>query len=179
MATTKWTLDPVHSEVNFKVKHMMISTVRGNFSAFDVTAETTEDDFKNAAINFSADASSVSTGNEQRDGHLKSGDFFDVENFPKITFESNELRKSSDKGDYVLAGNLTIKDTTKPVELEVEFGGINKDPWGNIKAGFTVETKINRKEFGLTWNAALETGGVLVSDDVSIVAEIQMVKSAS
>jgi len=175
MATTKWNLDPTHSEIQFKVKHLAITTVTGSFGSFEATAETSSDDFSAAKIAFSADVASVNTGNEQRDGHLKSADFFDAENTPKITFVSTKLDKV-DAGNFKLQGDLTIKGVTKPVSLDVEFGGIGKDPWGNTKAGFTLSGKINRKDWGLNWNAALESGGVLVSEDVKILAEVQLVK---
>ncbi len=173
MTTTKWSLDPAHSEVNFKVKHLMISTVTGKIEKFNVNVDASGDDFTNAKISFEADMKSLSTNNEQRDTHLKSPDFFDVEKFPKMKFESNAVTKNSD-GNYTIKGNLTIKDVTKPLEIPVEFGGSAKDPWGNSKAGFSIETKINREDFGLTWNAALETGGVLVGTDVKVSAEIQL-----
>jgi polyisoprenoid-binding protein YceI len=176
MATTKWALDPTHSEIHFKVKHLMITTVTGSFNKFTAAAETESEDFSNASISFSAETASVDTGNEQRDGHLVSADFFDAEKFPTLSFVSTEYKKDGD--DYTLTGNLTIKDVTKPVTLSVEFGGVAKDPWGNTKAGFTLSGKINRKEFGLTWNAATETGGVLVSEDVKLLAEIQLVQQA-
>ncbi|MBY0425636.1 MAG: YceI family protein [Cytophagales bacterium] len=177
MATTKWNLDPTHSEVQFKVKHLMITTVTGNIGSFEITSETESDDFSAAKISFSADAASIDTGNEQRDGHLKSADFFDVEKAPKIEFTSTKVEKL-DASNLKLTGNLTIKGTSKPVTLDVEFGGIQKDPWGNTKAGFTVSGKINRKDWGLNWNATVEGGGVLVSEDVRILAEIQLVKQA-
>ncbi|MFO0356485.1 MAG: YceI family protein [Sphingobacteriaceae bacterium] len=177
MTTTKWGLDAAHSEINFKVKHMMIANVSGNFTKFNVNAETEGDDFSKAKINFTADTASIYTNNEQRDGHLKSPDFFDAEKFPQLKFESDSITKKSDD-EYVMNGNLTIKDVTKPVALNLNFGGIGKDPYGNTKAGFTVEGKINRKDFGLTWNAALETGGMLVGEDLKIHSEIQLAKQA-
>lgn len=173
---TKWNLDPAHSELGFKVKHMMITNVSGSFGKFDVAAETTDKDFTTATISFSADVSSISTSNADRDNHLKSADFFDAEKYPQIKFVSTKVEKRDDE-NLVLHGNLTIKDVTKPVKLDVEFGGIGKDPWGNEKAGFTLSGKINRTEFGLNWNAALETGGVLVSEEVRIIGEIQLVKA--
>lgn len=175
MGTQKWTLDPSHSEMQFKVRHMMITNVTGNFTSFNVEASTEEHDFSTATIRFSADVNSISTNNEQRDGHLKSADFFDAAQFPAIQFESNALRAAGD-GEYTLEGTLTIKGVSKPVVLQVEAGGIAVDPYGNTKAGFTLSGKISRGEFGLTWNAALETGGVMVSDEVKIQAEIQLVK---
>ena len=177
MTTTKWGLDAAHSEINFKVKHMMIANVSGNFTKFNVNAETEGDDFSKAKINFTADTASINTNNEQRDGHLKSPDFFDAEKFPQLKFESDSITKKSDD-EYVMNGNLTIKDVTKPGALNINFGGIGKDPYGNTKAGFTVEGKINRKDFGLTWNAALETGGMLVGEDLKIHSEIQLAKQA-
>jgi polyisoprenoid-binding protein YceI len=177
METTKWGLDAAHSEINFKVKHMMIANVTGNFTKFNVNAETQGDDFSKAKINFTADTASINTNNEQRDGHLKSPDFFDAEKFPHLKFESDSITKKSDD-EFVMNGNLTIKDVTKPVALNINFGGIGKDPYGNTKAGFTVEGKINRKDFGLSWNAALETGGMLVGEELKIHSEIQLAKQA-
>jgi len=176
MSTTKWTLDPTHSELEFKVKHLMITTVTGSLGSFNASLTIESDDFENAKVSFDGDLNTIETGNKDRDNHLKSGDFFDAEQFPKVTFESTSLEKDGD--DYVLKGNLTIKDTTKPVKLTAEFGGIATDPWGNTKAGFTLSGKINRTDFGLTWNAALETGGVMVSEEVKIAGELQFVKQA-
>lgn len=177
MSTTKWALDPTHSEINFKIKHMMISNVTGSFTNFNVTAETDGDNFVNSKVSFTTDVNSIYTNNEQRDGHLKSGDFFDMEKYPQIKFEGTKFEKASDE-EYALHGNLTIRDITKPVSLKVDFGGIAKDPYGNIKAGFTLDGKINRKDFGLTWNAATEAGGLLVGEDLKVQAEIQLVKQA-
>lgn len=176
MATTKWVLDPTHSEVLFKIKHLMITNVTGSFAAFDVTAETDGDDFSNAKITFSANTNSITTNNEQRDGHLKSPDFFDAEKYPQIKFISTKFQSTGNDKSFELTGNLTIKEVTKEVKLAVEFGGIAKDPYGNIKAGFSISGKINRADFGLTWNAALETGGVVVSEEVRLSSEIQMIK---
>lgn len=176
MATTKWTLDPTHSELEFKVKHLMITTVTGKFNQFTSELVTEAEDFSDAVVSFEAQVSSIDTSNTDRDNHLKSGDFFDAEKFPVLKLESAKLTKDGD--DYTLNGSLTIKDTTKPVKLKVEFGGIAKDPWGNVKAGFTLNGKINRTDFGLTWNAALETGGLMVSEDVRILGELQFVKQA-
>ncbi len=176
MATTKWVLDPTHSELQFKVKHLMITTVTGNIKSFSAELDSEGDDFTNAVISFSGNINSIDTGNGDRDAHLKSGDFFDAEQYPAITFQSTDVEK--DGGDYIVKGNLTIKDVTKAVKLNAEFGGIATDPWGNTKAGFTLSAKINRTEFGLTWNAALETGGVMVSEEVKILGELQFVKQA-
>jgi len=175
MSKTSWALDPSHSEMQFKVKHLMITTITGTFKKIDVSAETEGDDFTTATINFSASTASVDTGSEHRDGHLKSDDFFSSDKFPEMTFKSSGLAKKDDE-NFVLDGNLTIRDITKPVKLNVEFGGIAKDPYGNIKAGFTLSGKINRKDFGLTWNAPTEAGGLLVSEDVRLSSEIQLVK---
>ncbi|MDR6785791.1 polyisoprenoid-binding protein YceI [Pedobacter africanus] len=176
MATTNWALDPAHSELQFKVKHLMITTVTGSLKSLNASLTSPSDDFEDASVKFEAETASIDTGNNDRDNHLKSGDFFDADQFPKITFESTSLEKDDD--DYKLKGNLTIKGITKPVKLDVEFGGIATDPWGNTKAGFTISGKINRTDFGLTWNAALETGGVMVSEDVKILGELQFVKQA-
>lgn len=153
----------------------MISNVKGEFRQF--TAEINGSDFTTASIRAKIDAASISTNEDARDKHLRSADFFDVENFPELTFEGTSFKKLNDE-NYLLKGNLTIKGTSREVALDVEFGGINKDPWGNEKAGFSLQGKINRKDFGLNWNAALETGGVLVSDEVRIFGEIQFVKQS-
>jgi polyisoprenoid-binding protein YceI len=172
---SKWVLDPTHSEILFKVKHLMITNVKGEFRKF--SASIAGEDFQNSPIEVSIDASSIFTNEENRDGHLKSADFFDVENHKELTFKSTSVNKI-DNENYKLIGILTIKGISKEISLDLEFGGINKDPWGNQKAGFSVNGKINRKDWELNWNAALETGGVLVSDEVKIIAEIQVVKQA-
>ncbi len=173
---TIWTLDAAHSEVSFKVKHLMISNVKGEFK--NVTGSIEGEDFANAKVHASIEAASIFTNNTDRDNHLRSADFFDTEHYPEITFESSAFRKL-DNENYKLTGLLTIKGVRKEVSLDVEFGGINKDPWGNEKAGFSIDGKINRKDWGLNWNAALETGGVLVSDEVKIQTEVQFVKQVS
>lgn len=167
---TKWNLDTTHSEITFKVRHMMISNVKGAFNTFTAEVEAEDDTFKNAKVSATINVDSIDTNNADRDTHLKSADFFNVEQNPTITFESDSLADD-------VTGHLTINGVTKPVQLEVEFGGINQDPWGNTKAGFTFEGKIKRSDFGLNWNAALETGGVLVSDEVKISGELQFVKA--
>jgi polyisoprenoid-binding protein YceI len=177
IAKTKWNLDPTHSELGFKVKHMMITNVSGTFGKFDAHVETTDVDFGTAKIEFTADINSITTANADRDNHLKSPDFFDAANYPQLKFVSTKMEKK-DEENYILQGNLTIQDVTKPVKFNVEFGGIGKDPWGNEKAGFTITGKINRTDYKLNWNAALETGGVLVSEEVKLQAEIQLVKQA-
>lgn len=172
MATTKWAMDPTHSELQFKVKHLMITNVTGRFDTFTAEVESDDDNFSNAKVSFSAQAGSINTNNEQRDGHLRSADFFDADVFPELKFESSSYHAASGK----LSGNLTIKGVTKPVTLDVEFSGTNKDPWGNQKAGFSLSGKLNRTDWGLTWNAALEAGGMLVSEEVRLQAEVQFVK---
>ncbi len=177
MANVTWKLDPTHSEIQFKVKHLMITNVTGSFTDFSAEAESADDKFSEPKVSFTAKTASVNTANEQRDGHLKGADFFEAEKYPEIKFVSSGAKNYDTEGNFQLEGDLTIKGVTKPVVLNVEFGGVAKDPWGNIKAGFTVNTKINRNDFGLTWNAPIETGGFLVSEEVRISAEIQMVKS--
>lgn len=176
MATTKWVLDPTHSEVQFKIKHLMITNVTGSFNSFEVHAEAEDNDFTKAKISFSAAVDSISTNNSQRDGHLKSADFFDAEKYPAITFAATKAENIDNDGSYSLLGDLTIKGVTKPIRLSVEFGGVTNDLYGNTKAGFTINGKINRTDFGLTWNVALETGGVVVSEEVRISSEIQLIK---
>lgn len=166
---TKWLLDPTHSEITFKVKHLMISNVKGEFTTFNAEIDAEDDTFANAKVSAIIDADSIFTNNTDRDNHLKSADFFNAEVNPKITFEATSLNGN-------VTGNLTINGITKPVTLDVDFGGINSDPWGNTKAGFSFEGKIKRSDFGLTWNEALETGGVMVSEEVKIAGELQFVK---
>jgi len=175
MATYK--IDAAHSEITFKVKHLMITNVTGSFTQFDATMESEAADFSDAKISFEADVNSVNTNNEQRDGHLKSDDFFAAEKFPKLTFVSKSFTKKSDD-EYTLTGDLTIRDVTKTVDLTVEFGGNMVDPWGQAKAGFEINGKINRKEFGLGWGAVTEAGGVVVSDEVKLHLGVQMIKQA-
>ncbi|WP_313504369.1 YceI family protein [Kaistella carnis] len=166
----KWNLDPSHSEITFKVRHMMISNVKGSFNTFTAEMEAEDDTFKNAKVKATIHTDSISTNSADRDKHLKSEDFFNVEANPQITFETDSLNNE-------ITGNLTMNGVTKPVQLDVEFGGINVDPYGQTKAGFSFEGKIKRSDFGLNWNAALETGGVMVSDDVKIAGELQFVKA--
>lgn len=167
---TIWKIDTAHSEVQFKVKHMMIASVTGTFEKFDATIEADGDKFENAKISFTADAASVNTNSTDRDNHLRSADFFNADNHPQISFESTAFIGEN------LSGNLSMRGVTKPVTLHVDFGGVGKDPWGNVKAGFTITGKINRKDWGLNWNAALEAGGVLVSEDVRINCEVQFTR---
>lgn len=177
MSLAKWSLDPTHSEINFKIKHLMISTVTGNFKQFNLEVET-NDDFESAKkIEFTADIDSINTNNEQRDAHLKSADFFNAEQHSQIVFSGTNYEANGDEGK--LHGNLTIAGITQPITLNVEFGGVAVDPYGQTKAGFTVSGKVSRKDFGLTYNAALETGGVMLGDEIKINAEIQLVKQAA
>jgi polyisoprenoid-binding protein YceI len=175
-AKTNWIIDPAHSEVHFKVKHLVISTVTGTFNSFAGSMESESDDFQNASIEFSLDVESIDTNQEQRDGHLKSADFFDAAQFPKISFKSTSFKKVGD--DYELAGDLTIKNVSKPVQLGVEFGGRATDFYGNDKAGFEVSGKISRKEFGLTWDGITEAGAIVVGDDIKLQINIQFAKQA-
>ena len=173
---TLWKIDPTHSEIEFKVKHLVISTVTGKFKNFDATVEAEESTFEGAKISFNADIASIETGVEDRDNHLKSADFFDAENFPKLTFDSTSFEKTGDS-TYKLTGNLTIKDVTKEVTLNVEHGGTVEDPYGQTKAGFEISGEINRKEFGLTWSAVTEAGSVVVGDTVKLIMNVQVVQS--
>lgn len=177
MATnTTWVIDPTHSEVQFKVKHLVISTVTGNFRSFDGKAVSVNDDFTDSEIEFTIDVNSIDTNQEQRDAHLRSADFFDAEKYPKISFKSTSFKKEG--SDYKLVGDLTIKDVTKQVKLDVEFGGTAGDFYGNTKAGFELTGKISRREFGLVWSGITEAGTVVVGDDIKLVLSVQFVKQA-
>ena len=173
----KWTIDPMHSEVQFKVKHLVISTVTGSFKKFEGTAEASADDFGGAAVTFSADADSIDTNQEQRDGHLKSPDFLDTAAHPKMTFVSTSMVKTSGN-NFSLKGDLTIKGTTHPVELSAEYGGSAADSYGNYRSGFEVTGTINRKDYGLTWSGVTEAGNIILGEDVKIIANIQLIKQA-
>lgn len=176
---TKWIVDTVNSQVGFKVKYLVFSTVRGSFKEFDASIYTTgEENFQNAEIDFWANPASINTGNEERDAHLTSNDFFDVEKFKGINFTSNTFLNADNGGHYEMYGELTIKGIKKQIKLNVEFAGLIKDPWGTEKAVFNIQGKINRRDWGLNWNAALETGGVLVSEDVWINCEVQLVQQS-
>lgn len=167
---TNWKLDPTHSEIEFKVKHMMISTVTGSFAEFDATVEAADDTFKNGDFSFSAKIDSISTKNADRDTHLKSDDFFNAEQYPELTFKS----KSFDGEKMV--GDLTIRDITKEVTLDVDFNGIAEDPYGQTKSGFEITGTLNRKDFNLSWNAVTEAGSIVVSDKVKLIANLQFIK---
>lgn len=174
--TTKWSIDPMHSEVQFKIKHLVISTVTGSFKKFEGAIITDGEDFDDADVNFEMDVKSIDTNQPKRDEHLRSGDFFDAETYPKIRFNSTSYVKSG--GDYKMVGNLTMKGITQPVELDVEYGGSQKDMEGNLKHGFEITGKINRKKFDMTYNAHTETGGLTLGEDIKLIANIQVAKSA-
>jgi polyisoprenoid-binding protein YceI len=177
MANTTWALDPTHSELQFKIKHLMISTVTGQFNQFTATVETEDDDFSTAKVHFQADVNSISTNNEQRDMHLKAGDFFDAEKYPSVIFEGERMEKISED-EFKLYGTITVRGISKKLVLNVEFGGITQDPWGNTRTGFSVTGKINRYDFGITFGTVSETGGLLLGDEVKINANVQFVKQA-
>ena len=178
MSTTTWNLDPAHSSAEFKVRHMMISWVRGKFTGLTGTLTLHDTDQSAHAVEASIDVASITTGAADRDGHLKSGDFFNAEQFPTLTFKSTDV-KPAGKGEFTVTGGLTMHGVTKSVTFDVEeFSDPAKDPWGNQRVGLIATTKINREDFGLTYNAALETGGVLVGKDVTITLDVQFVKAA-
>lgn len=172
MANTTWQLDPAHSEVTFRVRHLVIASVSGKFDRFSSALNTVGDDFSTANVEFAVDTASVNTGVDARDNHLRSDDFFNSDKFPQMSFKSTALKSTAD-GGHQLEGLLTIRDVTKPVVLNVEFGGTAVDPYGNHKAGFEITGKVNRKEFGLQWDALTEAGGAVVSDEVKLHANVQ------
>mgnify|MGYP003454944834 FL=1 len=167
----KWNVDAAHSSIGFSVKHMMVSKVRGSFGDFGAEVEANETDLTAANIAFTIKVASINTGNEDRDNHLRSADFFDVEQYPEIKFVANNITKKDD--EYEIAGDITIKDVTKPIVFEAEYGGKGTNPWGQEVVAFSAETKLNREDFGLTWNQALETGGVLVGKDIKITIDLE------
>lgn len=174
MAIT-WKPDPAHTEIQFKARHLMITTVTGYFKKFDIEVVTENEDFTTASkILFTADINSINTNNADRDTHLKSADFFNAEQHSQLRFEGRTYEKSGDA--YNLHGDLTIRGATRPITLSVEFGGTVVDPYGQTKAGFTVDGKISRKEYGLLWNAVTEAGQVVVSDEIKIHCEVQLIK---
>ncbi|MBI5949932.1 MAG: YceI family protein [Chloroflexi bacterium] len=172
-----WNVDPAHSSVGFGVRHMVMSTVRGQFKDYAVAAEVDENDLSRSTATVTIQAASVDTGAADRDAHLRSGDFFDVENYPVITFATKRLEPKRD-GDYRLIGDLTIRGVTREVALDAEVTAPLKDPWGNTKAGLSAEGKINRKDFGLGWNAVLEAGGLVVADTVKLAIDLELAKAA-
>ena len=175
MAKSVWTIDPSHSEIGFNVAHMMFTKVSGKFNDFHATVENDDDTFETSEIFFSAAVSSIDTNNIDRDNHLRSTDFFDIAKFPKISFKSTGIKKISE-GQFEISGDLTIKDVTKVVTLAAAYSGLMKDPWGNTKVGVSLSGKINRNEFGLTWNVSLETSGVLIGEEIKLQSEIQLIK---
>ncbi len=174
---TKWSIDPAHSEIAFKVKHLMISNVRGTFRKFDADIHTNGLDFTTAMIDLWIDPSSVNTGDEKRDEHLKSPDFFDVMKTKEITFKAETISKADAAGNHEMWGELSIKGISKNIKFNVVFGGIITDPWGNERAGFTVTGKINRKDWDLNWNTALNAGGMMVGEEIKIICDIQLINS--
>ena len=175
--TTTWNLDPIHSNAEFKVRHMMISNVKGQFKGLTGTLKLNHADPRESGVEVSIDAATIHTNDAQRDAHLKSADFFDVEKFPTLIFKSNRVSKNKD-GEITVAGDLTIHGVTRNVVLEVEGPSAPaKDPWGSTRIGLSATTRVNRKDFGLTWNAALETGGIMVGDEVTITLDIQFIKA--
>ncbi len=177
MATTKWILDPTHSELGFKIKHLMITNISGSFKNFQAEAKTEGEDFSTAKINVTVDMASITTNNEQRDFHLRNSDFFEVEKHPELKFSSTKIEKA-DSDSFALYGELTLKGVTKPVKLNVEFSGVTKDPWGGERAGFSLTGKIKRSDWGINFNSLLETGGLALGEEVKISAEVQMVKQS-
>jgi polyisoprenoid-binding protein YceI len=175
MAT--WKIDSVHSDVEFKIKHLMITNVTGYFGKYDATVEASGDDFTDAKITFEADVNSISTKNEQRDQHLLAEDFFHAGQYPKITFVSTSVKKI-DNENLKVSGDLTMRGVTKPVELDVEYSGVVKDPYGQTKVGFEVKAKVNRKDFGVSFNAITDNGGVMLGEEVKLLANVQFVKQA-
>jgi polyisoprenoid-binding protein YceI len=177
MANTKWVLDPTHSELGFKIKHLMITNVSGNFKEIEAEVQTKGEDFTTAQIEAKIKTASINTNNEQRDAHLRTSDFLEAEKYPEILFTSSRVEKIDNENFYVY-GNLTLKGITKPVKLNAEYSGVTKDPWGNERSGVIITGKINRSEWGVTFNTVLETGGVALSDEIKIHSEIQLVKQA-
>lgn len=178
MATTKWISDPLHSELNFRIKHLMITNVSGSFKNFNVELITEEEDFTKAKIGVTVEMSSINTNNEQRDGHLRNSDFFEVEKYPQLNFRSTKIEKMNDE-TFTLYGELTLKGITKPVKLNVEYSRVTKDPWGGERAGFAITGKINRSDWGISFNNILETGGLALGEEVKIHSEIQLVKQVA
>ena len=175
MSPTKWVLDPTHSELGFKIKHLMITNVSGAFKDFHVEVESRNQDLTKAQIHATVQIGSIDTHNEQRDAHLRNSDFFEAEQYPQMLFNSTRVEKTAAE-NYLVYGNLTLKGITKPVKLNVEYSGVTKDPWGSERAGFIITGKINRSEWGINFNGVLETGGLMLAEEVKINSEIQLVK---
>ena len=177
MANTTWLLDSTHSELGFKIKHLMISNISGSIKTFNVEATMKDEDFSTAQIRLTAEMASISTNNEQRDAHLRNSDFFEVEKYPELVFNSTKVERVDDE-TFKVHGDLTLKGVTKPVQLNVEYSGVTKDPWGGQRSGFVVSGKIKRTEWGVNFNGVLETGGLALGEEVKIQSEIQLVKQA-
>ena len=175
METTKWKLDPVHSEIGFKVRHMMLTNVSGKFQNFSGMLERGDESFDKAAFTFKGDVNSITTGNEDRDAHLLSADFFNAEEFPEMSFVSDSFTKINDR-EFELSGNFTIHGVTQPLKLAAIFEGVNEDPWGNTRAGFTFSGKLLRKNWNLNWNSLLETGGMMVGEEITLNIQLQFIK---
>lgn len=176
MTKIKWEFDPMHSELGFKIKHLMITNVSGSFKKFHVEVETRDDDFSTAQVKVKVDMNSIDTNNVQRDEHLRNSDFFEVDKYPELIFSSTRMERSDDE-NFILYGDLTMKGVTKPVQLNVEYNAISKDPWGGTRAGFVVTGKINRNDWGVSFNGAMEAGGLVLGEDVKLNSEIQLVKT--
>jgi polyisoprenoid-binding protein YceI len=174
---TKWLVDTAHSDITFKIRHLMIANVKGSFKIFDASIYTNGDDFTTAQIDLWIDVSSITTNDVKRDEHLKSDEFFDVQNHKQITFVSSGIEQTNENNTWRLWGNLTIKGIAKKITLDVEYGGLMKDPWGNYKAGFSVTGAINRKDWDLTWNTGLDSGGVMLGDEIKITCDIELIKA--
>lgn len=178
MAKNNWNVDPTHTGIHFSVRHMVVAKVRGRFSKYSVDLKLDGEDLTQSTVTATIDAASIDTGTAQRDDHLRSPDFFDAEKYPELRFQSTRIERVSDE-QYRLVGNLTIRDTTREVTFDVEYGGRAKDPWGNERAGFFAKGSIDRKDFGLGWNQVLETGGVLVGDKVELELELEAIKASA
>jgi polyisoprenoid-binding protein YceI len=178
MTTNDWNIDAVHSGINFSIRHMVVSKVRGRFAKYAGTINIDDGDLTRSVIDATIDASSIDTGTAQRDAHLRSADFFDAERFPELKFRSKRIERTADDR-YRVIGDLTIRDVTREVSLDVEYGGQAKDPWGNQRVGFVAKASVDRNDFGLKWNQVLEAGGVLVGDRVDVELEVQAVKAAA
>ena len=178
MTNTTWSLDATHSELHFKVKHLMISTVTGQFNKFNATVDTDGEDFTTAKVHFRAEVNSISTNNEQRDAHLRTGDFFEAEKYPDLLFEGEKMEKTGDD-EYKLHGTITIKGVSKRISLDASFGGITTDPWGNTRTGFSLSGKINRHDYGISFGGVSETGGLILGEEVKILANVELVKQVA
>lgn len=178
VGTTTWTIDPAHSKISFSARHMVITEVTGQFDKFDLKMTTEGEEFTNSNIEFTIDAQSVNTGIQDRDNHLRSADFFEAEKYPELKFVSKTIKKTDDE-EYKMTGDMTIRDITKEIELDVTYGGQIVDPWGNTRAGFSIKGKLNRFDFGLRWNSLIEAGGAVVSKNINILCTVEVIKQQS